>query len=71
MKSRDDLVLQVAPNQSFTLAPNELSKTLEFLAGTPTLVTVRGQLYKKPPGKKKPEPPTSFSLSIIDVQQKE
>jgi len=26
---------------------------LESLAGSPTIVTVRGQLYKKPVGKKK------------------
>ena len=63
--------LQVEPNQSFALAPNELSKTLEFLADTPAFVTVLGQLYKKPPGKKKPEPPTSLSLTIIEVQKKE
>ena len=65
------LALQVEPNQSFALAPNELSETLESLADTPTFVTVRGQLYKKPPGKKKPELPTSFSLTIIEVQKKE
>jgi hypothetical protein len=63
--------LQVEPNQSFALSPNELSKTLESLADTPTFVTVRGQLYKKPPGKKKPELPTSFSLTIVEVQKKE
>jgi hypothetical protein len=64
------LALQVEPNQSFALAPNELSKTLESLADAPTFVTVRGQLYKKPPGKKKSELPTSFSLTIIEVQKR-
>jgi hypothetical protein len=39
--------LQVEPNRSFAFAPNELSKGLEPLAGTQTMVTVRGQLYKK------------------------
>jgi hypothetical protein len=63
------LALQVEPNQSFALSPNELSKTLESLADTPAFVTVRGQLYKKPPGKKKPDLPTSFSLIIIEVQK--
>ena len=48
-----NLALQVEPNQSFTLTSNELSKTLEPLANSATQVTVRGQLYKKPAGKKK------------------
>ncbi len=65
------LALQVEPNQSFALSPNELSKTLESLADTPAFVTVRGQLYKKPPGKKKPELPKSFTLIIVEVQKKE
>jgi hypothetical protein len=63
--------LQVEPNQSFTLSPSELSKELESLADTPTFVTVRGSLYRKPPGKKKPDLPTSFTLSILEVQKKE
>jgi hypothetical protein len=63
--------LQIAPNQSFALDPNELSKSLEPLADTPALVTVRAQLYKKPPGKKKPELLTSFKLLVLDVQKKE
>jgi hypothetical protein len=66
-----DLALQVAPNRSFTLTPNELSKGLEPIADTETFVTVRGQLYKKPPGKKKAEPPASFKLLILEVQKKE
>ena len=65
------LALQVAPNQSFTFAPNELSKGLESLAGTTTMVTVRGQLYKKPAGKKKPDPSTPLTLLILEVQKKE
>ena len=65
------LALQVAPNQSFTFAPNELSKGLEPLAGTTTMVTVRGQLYKKPAGKKKPDPSTPLTLLILEVQKKE
>jgi hypothetical protein len=69
--SSGDFALQVAPNRSFTLAPNELSEGLESLADTPTFITVRGQLYKKPPGKKKPEPPASFKLLILEVQKKE
>lgn len=65
------LALQLEPNQSFTLEPNELSKQLEPLAGTATEVTVRGQLYKKPAGKKKPELPKELKLLVLEVQKKE
>jgi hypothetical protein len=63
-----NFALQVAPNQSFTFAPNELSKGLESLAGTTTMVTVRAQLYKKSAGKKKPDPATPLTLLILKVQ---
>ena len=69
--STGSLAIQVAPNQSFAIAPNELSKRLESLAGSQTAVTVRGQLYKKPAGKKKPEPSTQLQLLILEVQKKE
>jgi hypothetical protein len=63
--------LQVAPNRSFALAPNELSKGLEALADTATIITVRGQLYKKPAGKKKADPSVPLKLLILEVQKKE
>jgi len=66
-----DLEIQVAPNQSFAIAPNESSKGLESLAGSQTVVTVRGQLYKKPTGKKKAEPSAPLKLLILEVQKKE
>jgi hypothetical protein len=69
--SSGNLALQVAPNQSFTLEPNELSKQLESLAGTATMVTARGQLYKKPTGKRKPELPRELKLLLLEVQKKE
>jgi hypothetical protein len=65
------LALQVAPNQSFALTPNELSKGLEALADTATMVTVRGQLYKKPAGKKKADPSAPLKLLILELQKKE
>jgi hypothetical protein len=65
------LSLRVEPNQSFAFAPNELSQGLEALAGTATMVTVRGQLYKKPPGKKKANLSGPLTLLILEVQQKE
>jgi hypothetical protein len=66
-----DLALQVEPNRSFTLEPNELSKSLESLAGAGTFVTVRGQLYKKPAGKKKTDFSVPLKLLILEVQKKE
>ena len=69
--SADNLVLQVQPNRSFVLSSNELSKGLETLAGSSTLVTVRGQLYKKPAGKKKMDASAPLKLLILEVQKKE
>jgi len=65
------LALQLEPNQSFQLAPNDLSSGLESLAGSPTVVTVRGQLYKKPAGKKKADTSAPLKLLILEVQKKE
>ena len=69
--SSGDLALQVDPNQAFVLSLNELSKGLESLVGTQTTVTVRGQLYIKPAGKKKADPSASLKLLILEVQKKE
>ena len=69
--SSGSFALQVEPNQSFAFAPNELSKGLESLAGSTTFVTVRGQLYKKPAGKKKADPSIPLKLLILEVQKKE
>lgn len=65
------LALQVEPNRSFAFDPNDLAKSLEALAGSQTMVTVRGQLYKKPPGKKKAEPLAPLKLLILEIQKKE
>jgi hypothetical protein len=66
-----NLSLQVERNQSFTIAPNEVSKELEPLANSQTIVTVRGQLYKKPAGKKKADTSAPLKLLILEVQKKE
>jgi hypothetical protein len=63
--------LQVEPNRSFVFDPNELSKALESLTGSQTLVTVRGQLYKKAPGKKKADGSPLLKLLLLEVQKKE
>ena len=69
--SQGSLALQVEPNRSFAITPNDLSKGLEALADTPTVVIIRGQLYKKPAGKKKADPSASLKLLILEVQKKE
>ena len=69
--SSGSFALQVEPNRSFALAPNGLSKGLESLADSSTVVTVRGQLYKKPAGKKKADPSAPLKLVILEVQKKE
>ncbi|HEV2287460.1 MAG TPA: heavy metal-associated domain-containing protein [Candidatus Acidoferrales bacterium] len=67
-----NFALQVEPNRMFELAPNELSNGLQGLAGTGTTVTVRGQLYKKPAGKKKKlDTSVPFKVLILEVQKKE
>ena len=65
------LALQVEPNRSFTITPSDLSKGLEALQDTPTVVIVRGQLYKKPAGKNKADPSALLKLLILEVQKKE
>jgi hypothetical protein len=70
--SSGNFALQVEPNQSFVFAPNELSKELEPLTGSPTIVTVRGQLYKKSAGKKqKQDASAPLKLVVLEVQKKE
>ena len=70
--SSGNFALQVTPNQSFALTPNQLSQGLESLAGSQTTVTVRGQLYKKPPGKKKKaDLSVPLKLEILEVQKRE
>lgn len=67
-----NLALQVEPNRSFELVPNDLSNGLEGLAGARTTVTVRGQLYKKPTGKKKKaDTSVPLKLLILEVEKKE
>ena len=66
-----NLSLQVKPNQAIAIAPNELSQTLEPLAGTDAVVEIRGRLYQKPPGKKKTEPALPLRLTILEVQERQ
>jgi hypothetical protein len=66
-----ELNLQVEPNRSFPISPNELAQQLEPLVGSGTAVTVRGQLYTKTSGKKKGEAPAALKLLILEIQKKE
>ena len=66
-----NLALQISPNQSFAIAPNDLLKSVASLADSPAVVTVRGELYRKPAGKKKPETSAPLKLLILEVQKKE
>jgi hypothetical protein len=69
--SSGNLVLETAPNQSFSISPNELSKSLEALAESSTMVTVRGELYKKAPGKKKADLSAPLKLELLELQNKD
>ena len=69
--SSGGFALQVSPNRSFQFAPNELSQGLESLVNSPTVVTLRGQLYKKPAGKKKSDSSQPLKLLVLEVQKKE
>jgi hypothetical protein len=70
--SPDSLALQGGPNQSFAIAPNELSKGLEPLADSQTVVTVRGQLYKKLERQEKADAYSApLKLVILEVKGKE
>ena len=70
--SSSNLALQVEPNRSFALVPNELSKGLDSLVDTQTTATVRGQLYKKPAGKKQKIDTTApLKLLVLEVEKKE
>ena len=67
-----NLALQAEPNQSFAIAPNELSRSLESLVNSPTVVTIRGQLYKKPAGKKKKlDASIPLKLLVLEIEKKE
>jgi hypothetical protein len=71
--SSGNLALSVSPTQSFLISPNGVLKELEPLANHQTTVMVRGQLYKKPEGKRKGQPDTSapLKLAILEIQRKE
>ena len=69
--SSGGIALQFEPNRSFAITPNEMSKGLESLTGSETMVTLRGELYKKSAGKKKTDTSAPLKLVILEIQRKE
>jgi hypothetical protein len=69
--SAGNLAFQVSPNQSFAITPNDLLKTVEPFVNSPAAVTIRGELYRKPAGKKKAAASVPLKLLILEVQKKE
>jgi hypothetical protein len=64
------LAFQVEPNRSWVITPNDQSRSLAALAGTPSKITVTGQLYLKS-GKKKADPSVPLKLLITEVRKNE
>ena len=67
--SSGGIALQFEPNRSFAITANDISKELEPLASSETMVTVRGELYKKSPGKKKADTSTPLKLLVLELQK--
>jgi hypothetical protein len=67
--STGNLSMQVRPNQSFVITANELSKGVEPLSGSPTVFTIRGQLYKKSGKQKKADASVPLKLLILEVKK--
>jgi hypothetical protein len=64
-----ELSLGVAPNRSFVISPNDLSKQLESAVDSGAEVTVRGQLYTKADAKKKGKAPAELKLLVLEIQK--
>jgi hypothetical protein len=64
------LAFQVEPNRSWVITPNDQSRSLTPLAGTPSKISVTGQLYLKS-GKKKADPSVPLKLLITEVRKNE
>ncbi len=67
------LQFRVTPTLVFPVAPGAKAEDLRTLAGTGTQVTLRGQLYKKPTGKRKRKDKGTepLRLEILEVLRKE
>jgi hypothetical protein len=65
------LEIQVSRNQSFAITANEMSNQLEPVANSETIVSIRGQLFKKPAGKKKADASAPLKLLLLEAPKKE
>lgn len=74
-RTAEGLALQYAPGRSFQISPDkqstEQSAALERLAGSPTVITVKGRLFEKSQAKKKKDIPKVLKLSVLEIQKKE
>jgi hypothetical protein len=66
-----NFALQVSPNQSFAITLNDLFQSVASLADSTAVPTIRGELYRKPAGKKKAVASAPLRLLILEVQKKE
>ena len=66
-----NLSLQISSSQSFAFTPNDLLKTVESLADSSAVVTLRCELYRKTAVKKKAASSGPLKLLILEVQKKE
>jgi hypothetical protein len=69
--SSGNFAFQVEPHQSFAIAPNDLLKRFEPLVNSLTIITIYGELYRKPAGEETPDLSAPLKLSILNVQNKE
>ena len=64
------LAFQFEPSRSWVMTPNDQSRSLADFAGTPSKITVTGQLYLKS-GKKKANLSVPLKLLITKIQKNE
>ncbi len=69
--SSGNFIFWIEPNQSFAIAPNDLLKRLEPLVSSSTIITVYGELYRKPAGEEDSGAFAPLKLLILDVLKKE
>jgi hypothetical protein len=65
------IALRFASDRSFPIVADDASKPLESMAESASQVTLRGSIYKKPPGKTKTASASPFKLAVLEIQRKE
>ena len=65
------LVLQIGTARSYPVEANDLSRSLEPLAGTRTEVTLRGRVYKQTGRKQKMKSPMLSPFEILEILKKD